>query len=187
MVLEGLGRVGFYRGQGNPEDHPLPGVVRAICEYLGDDAGLPGFAETPRGPWQWQTCALVHGVSGQGLCHSWGHWGPQDTIWGARLMDMYTESFRAVGLSSRPLLKSRYAAGLAYDGAISDEQSEYRRWVVESIRNGMPVVVLKLFGPSEPGVVTGTSEDGAAIVGWDYFQDESQARTDPRVSFDEGR
>jgi hypothetical protein len=134
MLLDSFGRVGFYRGQGNPEDHPLPGVVRAICEYLGNDAGLRGFAEKSRGPWQWQTCALVHGVSGQGFHHSWGSWGPQGTIWGAHLMDMYAESFRAVGLTCRPVLKSGYASALDWGGAVSDDETEYCRWVVESIR-----------------------------------------------------
>ncbi|MFA6108462.1 MAG: hypothetical protein WDA75_06805 [Candidatus Latescibacterota bacterium] len=185
VVLEGFSRIGFYRGQGNPEDHPLPGVVRAICEYLGNDAGLPGFADQPRGPWQWETCALVHGVSGQAFHHSWGHWGPQDPIWGGDLMRMYEESFAAVGLATRGMLKSRYARGLAWSGAVSDDEGEYRRWVVESIRNGMPVVALKLFGPPEPGIITGYDEDGAVIVGWDYFQDEDQVKADPRVSFDD--
>lgn len=185
VVLDGFGRIGFYRGQGNPEDHPLPGVVRAVCEYLGNDAGLPGFANEQRGPWQWETCALVHGVSGQAFHHSWGHWGPQEPIWGADLMSMYEKSFAAVGLTTRALLKSRYSRGLNWSGAVSDDDGEYRRWVVESLRNGMPVVALKLFGPPEPGIISGYDEDGAVIVGWDYFQGEDQVKADPRVSFDD--
>lgn len=185
VVLDDFPRVGFYRGQGNPEDHPLPGVIRAICEYLGNDAGLSGFTGQPRGPWQWETCALVHGISGQAFFHCWGHWGPQDSIWGRDLMRMYEESFAAAGLTTRILLKSRYSRGLNWTAAISDDDGEYRRWVVESIRNGMPVVALKLFGPPEPGIITGYDDDGAVIVGWDYFQDEDQVKADPRVSFDD--
>lgn len=183
VVLDGFGRIGFFRGEGNPEDHMLPAVVRSVAEYLGHDCGLPGFSEENRGPWRWQTCALVHGVSGQAFHHSWGHWGPQRPIWGPDLMAMYVESFGAAGLACRPVLKPAFAEGLGWNGAVSDDEEEYRRLVVESIRNGTPVVGLQLFGPPEPGVITGLSEDGAAIVGWDHFQDE--AKGDARVSFDE--
>jgi hypothetical protein len=76
-VLNGIVRIGFYDGRGNPEDNMLPSVMRTLLEYLGDDCGLPGLGQEPVTRWQWSACALMHRVREQ-------HTGPHERLRGRR-------------------------------------------------------------------------------------------------------
>jgi hypothetical protein len=158
----------------------LPSVMRACMEYLGDDVGLPDF-QTKRGGWQWSTCALIHGVTGSCFMFALSEHGNSAGT-GPRLMDQYDHAFSVAGYAYEPLLRTEFAATLAYDGARSDDADEFRRRIVASIDNKRPVIALGVIGPAEPCLICGYEESGRTLVGWSYFQGE--ARADERVSFD---
>jgi hypothetical protein len=184
VLLEDVPWVGFYQGpkKGNPEDHCLPSVMRALMEYVGDDLGLPHFQEQ-RGKWRWEACALFHGVTGSGFGYSWklpygeGHLGRE-------LFRTYERSFAVAGYTCQTLLRSGFAKTQDYDGPVSDDEKEYRRLIVKSIRDQkMPVIAIGVVGPDEPCLITGFKDDGATLLGWNFFLDE--VKKDPNADLDE--
>jgi hypothetical protein len=184
VVLKDVPWVGFYQGpkKGNPEDHPLPSVMRSLMEYLDDDLGLPGFADQ-RGKWRWEACALFHGVTGSGFGFCWEQPYGEGHL-GRKLFHTYETAFAAAGYACRPLLRKGFAATQDYSGAVSDDEAEYRRLIVESIRDRqLPVIAIGVIGPDEPCLITGFEDGGAVITGWNFFLDEG--RKDPRVSYDQ--
>lgn len=181
-VLDGIVRIGFYDGRGNPEDNMLPSVMRTLLEYLGDDCGLPGMGAEPKTRWQWSACALMHGVSGMAFRFAWADYGMEVRTLGPRLLSMYRHVLEAAGCSHEMVLKPDFASGLDVHGLVSTDEDEFRRRIVESIRDrGMPVIGLRMFGPPEPGVIAGYEGDADVILGWDHFQSMDEARADPRV------
>ncbi|MBT3289785.1 MAG: hypothetical protein HN380_20745 [Victivallales bacterium] len=187
VLLKEVPWVGFYQGskKGNPEDHPLPSVMRALMEYTGSDLGLPGFVDQ-RGKWRWSACALFHGVTGSGFAFNWKQPYGEGHL-GRALVHSYDRAFVAAGLSRQMLLRSSFAATYDHAGRVSDDAVEYRRLIVQSIRDRrLPVIAIGVIGPEEPCLISGFQDEGEVIVGWNFFLDE--ARKDPRVSFDaEGR
>ncbi len=183
VVLGEVPWVGFYQGpsKGNPEDHPLPSVMRALMEYVDNDLGLPHY-ETERGKWRWEACALFHGITGSGFGYSWKQPYGEGHL-GRGIFHTYERAFAAAGYQCQPLLRSDFARKQDYDGPVSDDEQEYRRLVVESIRDHqLPVIAIGVIGPDEPCLITGFQDDGAVVVGWNFFLDE--ARKDPLVSLD---
>lgn len=183
VLLKDVPWVGFYQGpaKGNPEDHPLPSVMRSLVEYLGDDLGLPMFADQ-RGRWRWQACALIHGITGSGFAFSWEHpYG--EAYLGKKLILSYEKAFAVAGYDRQMLFRSAFAAGQNYAGSVSDDEAAYRRLIVQSIRDRRrPVVAIGVIGPDEPCLICGFEDDGKVLVGWNFFRDE--AREDPRLSSD---
>lgn len=183
VILDTVPWVGFYQGpsKGNPEDHPLPSVMRSMMEYIGDDLGLPNFAKQSTG-WQWDACSLFHGVTGSGFGFSWKEpYG--ESYLGKDLIRSYDHAFGVAGYSYKTLLKPAFANKFNYAGPTSDDEKKFRRLIVESIRDKhRPVIAIGVIGPEEPCLICGYENDGETIIGWNYFQDE--ARKNPQVSFD---
>ncbi|MCC6580823.1 MAG: M56 family metallopeptidase [Phycisphaeraceae bacterium] len=183
VLLAAVPRVGFYQGpgKGNPEDHPLSSVMRALMEYANDDQGFPGFADQ-RGKWQWSTCALFHGITGSGFAFAWKQPYGEGYL-NRELFHAYDKAFAAAGYDRRMLLRSAFAATQNYNGPVSDDAEEYRRLIVESIRDRrQPVVAIGVIGPVEPCLICGYENDGETLIGWNYFVDD--AKTDPRLRLD---
>ncbi len=183
VLLEDVPWVGFYQGpkKGNPEDHPLPSVMRALMEYLGDDLELPHFADQ-RGKWRWPACALFHGVTGSGFGFAWQQPYGEGYL-GKELFHTYERSFAVAGYECQTLLRPAFAAKMDYAGPISDDGQEYRRRIVESIRDHrVPVIAIGVIGPDEPCLICGFEADGEVITGWNFFLDE--VRKDSRASLD---
>ncbi len=69
-VLEGVPRVGFYRGGPRPpEDDPFPACLRAYLEYRQEDLGFK--AKTGKSdPWH-EVHVYAMGVSGAAFRLSW--------------------------------------------------------------------------------------------------------------------
>ncbi len=184
VVLHTVPWVGFYQGpkKGNPEDHPLTSIMRALMEYVGDDLGLPGFAEK-RGSWRWSACALFHGITGAGFAFQWEQPYGEGHL-GRKLIHSYERAFAIAGYDYRMLLRSAFAAGQDYAGPAGDDEAEFRRLIVQTIRDRrLPVVAIGVLGPDEPCLISGFRENGNVLVGWNFFQNE--AREDPRLSFDD--
>lgn len=183
VLLADVPWVGFYKGpdKGNPEDHPLPSVMRALMEYRGDDLGLPGFAER-RGTWRWSACALFHGTTGSGFAFAWKHPYGEGYL-GRTWIQAFDKVFATAGYDCRMVLRPAFAAGQDYAGPLSDDPNEFRHQIVQSIRERrLPVIAIGVIGPDEPCLISGFENDGEVLIGWSFFQDD--ARQDPRVGFD---
>ncbi len=55
------------------------------------------------------------------------------------------------------------------------EKSAMIAAIQESLERGVPVIAFGIIGPPEAGIVTGYRHDGATLLGWSYFQTDSQA------------
>ena len=67
------------------------------------------------------------------------------------------------------------AAGYAWEyvekSPGQDDESVFRRRIIESIQHGRPVVGYGVVGPPEPCIITGYDEGGKVLIGWSCFQD----------------
>jgi hypothetical protein len=54
---------------------------------------------------------------------------------------------------------------------------------VESINAGRPVIAFGVIGPPEACLITGYDERGDVLIGWNAFQDEEKAETEPSGYF----
>jgi hypothetical protein len=173
--LEGVPPVGWYTNVQRldkfprcPEDIPIPSVIRAIMEYLGEGlgcqkAGLPGFTGD-----QELACgyAFLMGVSGAAFYTCWDeHWLDDcvSTAWlGHDFETTERRCFHALGYA--------YEWILPQEGA--DNQADWLRRIVASLYDRhMPVLSYGIVGPPEPSIVTGWDEGGDVLMGWSHFQD----------------
>jgi len=53
------------------------------------------------------------------------------------------------------------------------EKERFRDKIVENINRGRPVLATGIIGPSEHGVVAGYEQNGGALVGWSFFQQDA--------------
>ncbi len=165
-VLEGVPRIQFYEGGKRcPEDICFPSALRAWLEYMNDpDYGCKHcIARTP-------TCkvnctySFLIGVSGIAAFCSWGPGWQQDNMALHYMSDdpdaPYRRAFEAVGYSVEWLGKTPGR----------DNETAWRTHIVESIRQGRPVLGFGVVGPPEPALITGYDEGGDVLLGWSFFQ-----------------
>jgi hypothetical protein len=163
LVLERVPRIGFYSGGPRcPEDIPFPSVMRAVMEYFKDEEfgcrACRGITPRCRIPCSY---AFFIGVSGVA---SYLNWGPGWDMDNVEIMYMsddpaapFDRAFEAAGYEC-------HLHGPGGDG------SAHREAIVESIRNGRPVLAFGPIGPPESALVTGYDEGGHVLVGWSFFQ-----------------
>lgn len=163
-VLKGVPKVGFFQGgERCPEDISLPSVMRAVLEYLGEDLGCKHCR--PQGRIWGLNCGYAYfvAVSGLGFALDWVHgWSDE----GFALMDFLpggrTETYGAVFA----------AAGYGYEFVPASAGEEALRAKIRaSIAANRPVISFGVIGPPEAGIITGYEEDGAALLGWSFFQE----------------
>jgi hypothetical protein len=53
-----------------------------------------------------------------------------------------------------------------------------------SLAQGRPAISFGIVGPPEAGLITGYAEDGAALYGWSYFQDQREHYYEQRDWFE---
>ncbi len=159
-VLEGVPRIHFYEGGPRcPEDVPFPSAVRAYMEYIGDDLGC----KHTKSPASISGCdcayANITGISGSAFFLSWGRGWQTDN---AALHFMSDDP-------GAPYERTFKALGYDFDWIRKDE-AEMRRYIVESIGRGRPVIAFGVVGPPEPSLIAGYDEGGDVLVGWSVFQ-----------------
>lgn len=163
LVLKGVSRVHFYDGGPRcPEDIAFPSTLRALLEYLKDEAhGCRACRPTPVGCRIRCTYAHFIGVSG---IASFLNWRPG---WeGDNVEIMYMSDDLAA-----PFDRAFQAAGYAYEIHGQEEGPERQREaMVASIERGRPVIAFGPVGPPEAALVTGYDEKGDVLVGWSFFQ-----------------
>lgn len=166
LVLEGVPRVHFYEGGPRcPEDIPLPSVLRALTEYLGDeDYGCKHCQAMNPNAKTGCSYAFFLGVTGAAFYLSWKEGWHGDNMAAFYLSDdagaMEKNAFKAVG----------YAFQWVVREPDRDNEALFRQQVIESIGRGMPVIGYGVVGPPEPGIITGYDESGEVLIGWSFFQ-----------------
>jgi hypothetical protein len=63
------------------------------------------------------------------------------------------------------------------------EEAGFRAAIIESINAGRPVIAFGVIGPPEACVITGYDEGGDVLTGWNVFQDDEGAETEPSGYF----
>jgi RNA polymerase sigma factor (sigma-70 family) len=172
-IIEGIPRVGFYRG-GNacPESYPFPSCLAACLRSLGDDRGTHPI-DGPGGKWLLNdTYVYLMGTSGEAFRL---FWRPD---W-----DLGNSNILSVTPDSRQFLKHAFAA-IGYGHEIINKQdpgvneSVMRRRIIQSLREtGRPVLAFGVVGPPECCIITGVDQGGDVLMGWSFFQDSPDFST----------
>jgi len=169
LVLEGVMRVGFYKGGDRcPEDIPFPSCLAAAVRYLGDEYDwVPIEANNTT----WRLNAANNGIlaaSGMTFGLRWRegwHQDNADMMFVADPRDVIHRSFQYVGYEYELVQKE--------EDDDADEEL-FREKVIQSLRAGRPVLAFGVIGPPECCLITGYDEGGDVILGWNYFQDNPQ-------------
>jgi len=124
---------------------PFPGTLHAYLQYTGDP----------------QPYDYLMGVTGAAFRRLWN----RDDGGNVGILRYENEPFRQV------------FAALGYDWHTvpSDADRETMLAAIrESLAQGRPAISFGIIGPPEPGLVTGYDEDGEALYGWSYFQEQRE-------------
>jgi hypothetical protein len=165
-VLDGVPRVHFYEGPPRcPEDTPLPTVMRALLEYLGEEDYGCKHCQRPSANCKIQcTYAYMMGVTGAAFFLSWKEGWEGDNV-------------AIVYMSDDEPAPERWAfnaAGYEYEWVTAskgrDNEAYFRQRIIESIRQDRPLIGYGIVGPPEPGLITGYDENGDVLIGWSLFQ-----------------
>jgi len=166
LVLEGVPRVSFYEGgPACPEDIPFPSVMRALMEYLSEkDFGCRSRHTLQPGCKTTCSYSFFIGVSGVASFLSWKPGWEGDNV---EIMYMSDDP-------AAPFDRAFQAAGYEYQIVSVEEgrdnEAVFRQRIVESIRQGRPVLAFGPVGPPEAAIVTGYDEGGDVLIGWSFFQ-----------------
>lgn len=166
FLLDGVPQVRFYDGkQTCPEDAPFPACLKAFLEFVGDDRASCEKRPAPRKAEMGCPYAYAMGTSGVAFFLSWGEgWHPGNVAFHYLSPDPeapYRQAFKALGYSFDRLVKG--------DGL--GEEELFRARIKESlVKHGIPVFACGVIGPPEPCLITGYDEDGAVLIGWNFFQ-----------------
>lgn len=163
LVLEGVPQVKFYDGGPRcPEDIPFPSVMRALVEYLGEEA-LGCHACRPVTPECCVRCtyAFFIGVTGVASFVNW-----KDGWEGDNVEITYMSADPAA-----PFSRAFRAAGYAYRFHGPEHgRAAQRQAIIESMQRGRPVIAFGPIGPPEAALVSGYDEGGDVLIGWSFFQ-----------------
>ncbi len=168
-------RIGFYHDTQRhadsrmrcPEDVPLPAVLRACLESMGDGLGCTRIGQISP---HWQVgCgyALLMGLTGSAFRLSWkeGWHGDNVATWliGSDAGEIFRRAYQAIGYEQIPV-HVRPGCGEP------EPPEQIVRKVVESIDAGRPVMAHGVVGPPEEAIIAGYDEGGDVILGWSFFQ-----------------
>ena len=152
MVLDGVPKVRYFR------DGMCPFALGLKCltDFLGEDY-FYGY---------------ILGASGACFRMAWNH-----TTWDCGNMDLgrlgpepFRHGLRAVGLRHRFLLKkSWWPEAIGDDIELLDDKTAeavLRARIVQSIRDGLPILAFGVVGPPEVSIICGYDDGGKTLIGW---------------------
>jgi len=165
-VIEGIPRVGFYRG-GNacPESYPFSSCLAAYLRFMGDDRGTHQI-DGPGGKWVLNdTYVYLMGTSGEAFRLFWRpNW------------DLGNSGILSLTPDSRKFFELAFA-GIGYGYEILHRkdhgmnESVMRQRIIQSLRDARPVLGFGIVGPPECCLITGLDQGGEVLMGWSFFQD----------------
>lgn len=157
-ILYGVPKVahGCYGG-----DTPYPMCLKACSEYLGEDVSYH-FAMTSSGA----AFRLV--------------WNRE--IWDLSNVDIYhtfQESNEVYRLGAQVLGREFFFLGREKDTT----KEEFMEFIKTHIDEGYPCIALGIIGPPEACIITGYRKNGEELLGWNFFQNDSEFAS--QVTYDE--
>ncbi len=169
-VIEGVPRVGFFRG-GNacPETFTFASCLAACLRYMGDDLGVQEI-EAHGTKWLLNnTYVLLMGTSGEAFRLFWKPgWHLDNTgILGfsSDSMRFITQAFESIGFAYHLLQKEHAEA----------DETRFRQGIVDSVfARGRPALAFGVIGPPECAIVTGCDREADVLFGWSFFQDRPE-------------
>jgi len=142
---------------------PFALCLKSLTDYLGEDYSY----------------SYILGTSGACFRMSWNH-----QEWDEGNMDVqhlgaepFRQAFRAIGYKHGFVLKKDWwpddgREDLRFMDDTKETASVFRHEIIQSIRDGRPVLVLGVVGPPEVSIVTGYDQGGDMLIGWSCFQGE---------------
>jgi len=177
-VLEGVPKVAYHTDRWRFT--PFCNALDACLQYLGEDE-----------QYDYLMC-----TSGAMFRMTWTPkaWdGGNSDILGMALdpLEPMRRAFWSAGYQMVPVAKAEpdgWAEDILGDsaqrlrGQLTDEAG-FRRRITRSIQEGRPVIAFGVIGPPEACVITGYDEGGDVLIGWNVFQNDEGAETEPSGYF----
>ncbi|MBP8303114.1 MAG: hypothetical protein KBE04_03190 [Phycisphaerae bacterium] len=166
-VIEGIPRVGFYRG-GNacPESFPFPSCLAAYLRFLGDDRGTREIEVEGK---RWllnDTYVYLMGTSGEAFRL---FWRPTWDLGNSGILSLTPDSRQFFDLAFAGI---GYGYEILHRKDTGVDESTMRRRICQSIQDaGRPVLGFGVVGPPECCLITGIDQGGDVLTGWSFFQD----------------
>ncbi len=154
-----------------PEGMPLPSVMRALMEFLGEDYGVEAL-RAHNTDWV-RDKAHTHymAVTGDAFRFSWAEWMltgiPPVAAWDKASLEAVSHAFAACGHAYDLVLQKQYAVRTRNTKGKAAEEEALRRDIVASLRErAKPVVAAGVTAPYDVCLITGYEADGEVLVGW---------------------
>jgi hypothetical protein len=160
VVLYGISKVEY----GPDGCTPFPMCLKSCANYLGQDISLDFTMVSTGAAFRltWDTA-------------SWNA-GNVDTM---HTFDepeaVYRLGTEALGRDFDMLARATNTCGIEFSNCKkSDNKDDFIRFIKEQIDKGFPCIALGIIGPPEACIITGYRENGAVLLGWNFFQDMSE-------------
>lgn len=160
VVLYGISKVEY----GPDGCTPFPMCLKSCANYLGQDISLDFTMVSTGAAFRltWDTA-------------SWNA-GNVDTM---HTFDepeaVYRLGTEALGRDFDMLARATNTCGIEFSNCKkSDNKDDFIRFIKEQIDKGFPCIALGIIGPPEACIIAGYRENGAVLLGWNFFQDMSE-------------
>ncbi|UCD52480.1 MAG: RNA polymerase sigma factor, partial [Phycisphaerales bacterium] len=169
-VIEGVPRVGFFRGgDACPETFTFPSCLAACLRYTGDDFGIQ---EIEAHDTKWllnNTYVFLMGTSGEAFRLFWKpHWHLDNTgilSFSNDSMRFITQAFESIGFGYDLLHKDQGEA----------DESRYLQRIIDTVyTQGRLALAFGVIGPPECAIITGCDRNADVLFGWSFFQDRPE-------------
>jgi hypothetical protein len=175
-----------------PENLPLPGVLRALMDFLGEDYGashLDAHGKTWRRD---HAYTYFTGVSGEAFRFRWApntppsEIDPADGPWNP--IEPVDRALRASDYEHEIVLQAEFSNRIGNVLYASAGHERLRSRLVRSIAAGKPVIAAGITGPAHTCILTGFGDRGDIVLGWTMAPGGSPGilfEPDKRFRFDE--
>ncbi len=167
VVLYGISKVEY----GANGCTPYPMCVKSCANYLGQDIGLD-FAMVSSGAafrLTWDTTSWNGG--NVDVIHTYDD--PEE---------VYRLGIEALGRKSQILSRATNPCDVKLNSTInSDNKGNFISFIKAQIDKGYPCIALGIIGPPEACIVTGYRENGEVLLGWNFFQDNSEFASEVKI------
>lgn len=174
------------------ESLPVPGVLRALMDFLREDFGSARLEAHGR-IWR-RDLAYTYfaGVSGEAFRFAWSASAAPDALDPLSApqnpVEPYDLAFAASGFDHEVVLQAEFSAKIGNTAYASAGHERLRSRVIRSISAGRPVVAAGITGAADTCLLTGFGDRGDIVMGWKMSPGESPGilfEPDKRFRFDD--
>jgi hypothetical protein len=160
----------------------LPGCLQAYLRFTKDETDYQRLLDEPGDKWH-HVHEYLMGTSGHAFRLLWTddwNFGPNTSFPAIApdSLEPVQRAFASLGYAYEVLLRPEVAKTWKVQVPTSDDEAAYRAKIVESLRQGRPVIAIGVVGPPEPCLITGYEDGGAVLLGWSGFQGDGEFKTE---------